>query len=237
MSLSRRASTATETQEKIKQFVLSENLRPGDLLPTELELCERLGVSRSSVREAVRTLAALDMVDVRHGTGTFVGHLSLAPLVDSLAFRSVLSPSESNSELRQIVETRTAIDLGLTEQVVQAMAGNTNPGLHELVDEMVELAHQGKSFAAQDRKFHSTLLTATTGNELIVALVEALWDVHTILIEQLEVPTPDDIVDTAKAHGAMVEAAEAGDAKAYREAVDAHYAPLLRNLGRPPVRD
>lgn len=236
MSLSRRASTATETQEKIKQFILSEQLRPGDLMPTELELCERLGVSRSSVREAVRTLAALDMVDVRHGTGTFVGHLSLAPLVDSLAFRSVLSPSESNKELRQIVETRTALDLGITEQVVGALHGNPSAELHRLVDEMVELAHEGQSFAAQDRAFHSTLLTVATGNALIVALVEALWDVHTILIEQLDVPTPDDIVDTAKAHGAMVAAAEAGDAGAYRDAVDAHYRPLLRVLGRPAPR-
>lgn len=231
MTLSRRESTATTTQEKIKQFILAENLRPGDPLPTELELCERLGVSRSSVREAVRTLSALDMVDVRHGTGTFVGHLSLAPLVQSLAFRSVLAPEESNRELRQIVEARTALDLGLSERVTGALKGQHNAELHGLVDDMVDLAKEGESFAQQDRAFHSTLL-AQTGNTLLVHLVEALWDVHTILLGQLDVPTPGDIIDTARAHGAMIDAAELGDRAAYQQAVHQHYAPLLRVLDR-----
>src|SRR5690606_5735 len=75
------------TAEQIKRLILITGLRPGDPIPTETELCQELGVSRSSVREAIRTLATLDIVEVRHGSGTVVGQMSLAPLVETLVFR------------------------------------------------------------------------------------------------------------------------------------------------------
>ena len=86
-----RRSTAAD---EIKKLILTRNLKPGDLLPTEPELCETLDVSRSSVREAIRTLATLDIVDVRHGHGTYVGAMSLDPMVEALVFRGVLSPDQ-----------------------------------------------------------------------------------------------------------------------------------------------
>ncbi|MBB1585870.1 MAG: FadR family transcriptional regulator [Propionibacterium sp.] len=65
---------ATETVERIKQFITTSGLQAGDCLPSESDLCDSLGVSRSSVREAVRTLSTLDIVEVQHGRGTFVGN-------------------------------------------------------------------------------------------------------------------------------------------------------------------
>src|SRR3954453_17592481 len=76
----RRSTTA----DQIKQLILSRNLSPGDAFPTEAEPCETLDGSRLSVREAIRTLSTLDIVTVRHGHGTFVGDMSLAPLVETL---------------------------------------------------------------------------------------------------------------------------------------------------------
>lgn len=85
-----------EVVEGIKRYILDERLRPGDPLPTEPALCEALGASRSSVREAVKILDALDIVDVRHGHGTYVGRLSLSALVESLTFRGLLSPTTTS---------------------------------------------------------------------------------------------------------------------------------------------
>ena len=62
-------SVTTEAIEKVKEMILSGELRPGDKLPRENELAERLGVSRSSLREAVRALAALNVIETRQGDG------------------------------------------------------------------------------------------------------------------------------------------------------------------------
>lgn len=229
-----RPGAASAAQESIKEYLLEHRLRPGDPLPSESVLCEHLGVSRSSVREAIRTLSALDIVEVRHGTGTFVGNLSLDPLVNGLAFRGVLTPGEDYEALREVVEIRTALDLGVAEPLVAAVQGTVTAGLHELVAQMVKLSERGEAFTAQDRAFHVALL-AKLPNRLLGQMVEALWEVHTRVLPRLGVPTPADIVETAAAHGDMLRAAERGDLGGYRTAVIRHYRPLLRVLDASAV--
>lgn len=226
-------SLATTAAREIKGLILSEGLRSGDPLPSETELCDRLGVSRSSVREAVRTLQTLDIVDVQHGRGTFVGKMSLQPLVETLAFRSVISPGDDFRALREVVDVRMTLDLYFAERIVEHFSGTDHPGLHALVDEMVAASSRGESFAAADRAFH-TQLFHETGQEMVSQLVAAFWDVHTAVLPQLSIPVPGDIELTVRAHGEILRAAEAGDVEGYRRAVHEHYAPLLRVLDATP---
>lgn len=221
----RRSTTA----DQIKRLILTRNLSPGDPLPTETELCETLGVSRSSVREAIRTLSTLDIVDVRHGHGTYVGGMSLDPMVETLVFRGVLSPEGSLQALRDVVDVRLSLDLSMAERVVEAAQRDSIPDLDELVHEMVEKATRGEYFLEADRAFHTQLFGAID-NRLVEQLVGAFWDVHTAVLPQLNIAQPDDIQKTAKAHGDMLAAARSGDVDAYRAAVIEHYAPLQRVL-------
>ena len=217
------------TSDRIKDLILVDGLRPGDLLPTEGELCTRLGVSRSNVREAIRKLSTLDIVDVRHGHGTYVGEMTLDALVEALVFRGVLSPGDDLDALRDVVEVRKALDHGMSEQIVDALKGTENSELKALVDEMTALAAAGKTFPQQDRAFHTGLL-AKLGNSLVGQLVAAFWDVHTAVLPKLNVAVASDLEQTAQAHGLMLEAAESGDAEAFRAAITAHYEPIMRAL-------
>lgn len=219
----------TTVADQIKNLILTNGLRPGDALPTEAELCETLDVSRSSVREAIRNLSTLDIVDVRHGHGTFVSGMSLAPMVEVLVFRGALSPGDSLQALREVVEIRRALDLSMSERVVQANQGVESPELDALVTDMEERAQRGESFLEADRAFHAMLLEST-GNRLAGQLVAAFWDVHTAVIPQLGLPVPAEILKTVTAHGDMLAAARAGDAESYRRAVVEHYEPLQRVL-------
>jgi DNA-binding FadR family transcriptional regulator len=223
-----RRSTAAD---QIKQLILTRGLGPGDPLPTESELCETLDVSRSSVREAIRTLSTLDIVDVRHGHGTFVGAMSLDPMVEALVFRGVLSPEGSLNALRDVVEVRLALDLAMADRVVEGTTNGDGAELSALVDEMVDKAGRGESFLDADRAFH-TKLFGVTSNRLAQQLVGAFWDVHTAVLPLLGIAPPADIQLTAKAHGDMLEAALRGDVDAYRQAVIAHYQPLQRSLAQ-----
>ena len=214
---------------EIKNYILARGLQPGDALPTESQLCTDLGVSRSSVREAVRTLVALDIVEVRHGHGMFVGKVSMRPMVESLVFRGLLNPGDDHRGLRDIVEVRITLDNALTEPVTQAWKNRQDPELDTLVEEIEEIASKRELFTDQDRRFHMRLLEPLD-NHLFLHLTEAFWAVHTLTVPLLGAPRPEDMVATARAHRDMLRAARAGDAQAYRQAVTQHYAPLLTAL-------
>ena len=81
-------SRTETTMDAIEQYILKNHLQPGDPLPTESALCESLGVSRSSVREALRQLKALEIVTVQQGRGAFVGDMTLRPLIKTVFLRS-----------------------------------------------------------------------------------------------------------------------------------------------------
>ncbi|MDO4899056.1 FadR/GntR family transcriptional regulator [Actinomyces sp.] len=230
-STSEATTQTASAMNSIKDYILQSHLQPGDPLPTESQLCETLGVSRSSVREAVRTLAALDIVEVRHGHGMFVGQVSMRPMVESLVFRGLLKPGDDYRSLREVVEVRRTLDSALAAEVVEAWRSREDTEIDAVVDEMEALAERGETFTDQDRGFHQKLL-APVPNQLFAHLMEAFWAIHTLTVPMLDAPRPEDIVKTANAHRAMLQAARAGDTEAYREAVVAHYEPLVNALTR-----
>jgi len=195
---------------EIKNYILAKGLQPGDALPTESQLCTDLGVSRSSVREAVRKV-------------------SMRPMVESLLFRGLLNPGDDHRGLRDIVEVRITLDNALTEPVTQAWKNRQDPELDQIVEQMDLRAQKGELFTDQDRRFHMRLLEPLD-NHLFLHLTEAFWAVHTLTVPLLGAPRPEDMVATARAHRDMLQAARAGDAQAYRQAVTQHYAPLLAAL-------
>lgn len=232
MGTSRRVLAADSARDQIKQYIVDHQLTPGSPMPTEMVLCEELGVSRGILREAVSQLDALDIVDIEHGRGTFVGQISLQPLVNSVTFRTQVDQRDASQVLREIIDVRQSLDLGEVDKVVGALKGQRNEDLHELVTIMVDKARRHEVFPDEDRQFHTQLSWRATGNMLAQNLIGAFWDIHTAVIEQIGLPQPQEIADTAAAHGAMLMAAEAGDADAYREAICAHYVPLFSVLAR-----
>ena len=213
----------------IKNYIITNGLQPGDILPTETELCELLGASRSSVREAMRALATLEITDVHHGKGTFVGPMTLDPMVQLVVFRGVVKNKNSIGTLRDIVKIRQSLDIAESERIVAALHNSNNPELWELVHGMEVRAEKGQTFPEEDRAFHTEII-AKLGNPLMTQLVGAFWDIHTGVLPELGLHLPKNLVPTARAHGDMLYAAESGDADAWRKSVIAHYEPLMTAL-------
>lgn len=221
-------SRAAATAEAIEKYMLEQQLEPGDALPTEAELCERLGVSRSSVREALQRLQALDIVSVRQGSGAVVGGLSLQPLVRTLVLRNSLH-GDRLAAMREVVATRRVLDLGLGRKIVMTFAGKPHPDLHALVDEMERLARQGERFFDADMAFHRDMLQGVR-NGLLEELTTSMWLVHMAALPLLPPVDSEGMMQTALAHREILLAAERGDALGYLEAVERHYAPLEEAL-------
>lgn len=227
------SSRASETIDIIEQFIISRGLQPGDALPTEAQLCTDLGVSRSSVREAIRQLQALDIVAVHQGRGTFVSNMSLNPLVKSLVMRASLG-TDNFTSLKEVVMIRQVLDLGLARMIVGAMEGSRHEELHELTDAMVAKAEAGHDFADEDIAFHRGLLDSL-GNRLLEQLTSAMWIIHMAVIPDLPAGNTESMIETARAHQAILDSAEAGDVEGYEKAIEAHYVPLLRSLAALPT--
>lgn len=220
-----------EVTERIKSYILDNRLKPGDPLPTEGALCDALGASRSSVREAIKTLHALDIVDVRHGHGTYVGHLSLSALVEGLTFRGLLSPDDDFEVLADLVDVRELIERGMAERIIAALDPGHLDALDALVTEMEGQDARGEDQSATDRAFHA-LLMEPLGNDLIRQLASAFWDVYRIVAPELEGMDLGDVRKALASHRHMVAAARAGDAAAFVTAVGRHYAPMRARITR-----
>lgn len=231
--MAKSVATPRDTVTAIKELILARGLHPGDPIPTEAELVTELKVSRSSVREAVRNLVALDILEVRHGFGTFVGKLSMSPFVEAMVFRGMLQPGANNDLLRQVVQVRQGLDLSLAPLIVGSVPDDTAAQLREHVESMQAAARRQESFAHDDRAFHM-LMSQAVANDLYGQMVAAFWDIHTLMAPRLGAGYQRELTETAFAHAALLEAAMTGDLEGYREAVVKHYEHILRAIGAAP---
>ncbi|CAM3736545.1 FadR/GntR family transcriptional regulator [Kibdelosporangium persicum] len=211
-------------RDEITGLILDRRLRPGDPLPTESELVETLGVSRNSIREALKALQALDIVEIRHGYGTYVGNLSLAPFADGLTFRALHDIGRDLRSMEEIVEVREALENALIRRVAATVPEIDLLALDEVTDRMNERAQSGLTFAEEDRQFHE-LLYRSLSNSLVTQLLRAFWDVFHRVNHQLGVTDPDPVL-TVERHRAIVSAVRDRDLARAELAMTEHF----RNL-------
>jgi DNA-binding FadR family transcriptional regulator len=211
-------------RDEITGLILSRGLRSGDPLPTETELVEALGVSRNSIREALKALQALDIVEIRHGYGTYVGRLSLDPLADGLTFRALHDIGQDLHSMEEILEVREALEAALIRRVAESVPEEDLVALDEVTKRMAERARSGDTFAEEDREFHEVLYRSLN-NALVTQLLRAFWDVFHRVNHRLGVTDPDP-AQTVRRHRAIVTAVRKRDVTRAERAMVEHF----RNL-------
>jgi GntR family transcriptional regulator, transcriptional repressor for pyruvate dehydrogenase complex len=110
-----RESTVDTVINRIKTLLLERKLRPGDCLPPENDLAESMGVSRGTIREAMKILSAFGIVEVKRGNGTFISASSTGAVFDPLLFSLI----RSDADARQLVEFREMMELNIVGLAVQ----------------------------------------------------------------------------------------------------------------------
>jgi DNA-binding FadR family transcriptional regulator len=213
-------------QESLKAYIADNRLAPGAPLPPEGELAVQLGVSRGSVREAIRALASLGIVESRRGIGVFVADFSFAPLLDNLAF-GLRATSRDIAEMLQI---RRALEGALIGEVVASASETDILRLCRITERMGERARRGESFAEQDQQFHQALFRCL-GNATLLRLLDVFWLAFFKAADDLTLDNPDPLA-TWRDHDAIVTAPTARDPEAARRRLDQHYDGITRLLAR-----
>ncbi|WDR06635.1 FCD domain-containing protein [Devosia rhodophyticola] len=155
--------------QAVKDMIIAGELRPGDKLPNEDVFAAQLGLSRNSMREAVRALSAMQILVSRQGDGTYVSSLEPHEMLESLSFAVDIAGVDS---VLQFLEVRRVLE---TQAAMTAAAIRTQDDLDELHDihaASVETAG-GEGNMALDIAFHAKI-AALAGNQVLSSLLKTV---------------------------------------------------------------
>jgi GntR family transcriptional repressor for pyruvate dehydrogenase complex len=215
----RAPSVTEEAIDKIRERIVSGAWGPGVRLPKESELAAELGLSRNSLREAVRALSQLRVLEVRQGDGTYVSSLEPDLLLESTGFVSHLLLGHTEIELyevRRILEAAAAaLAAGRIDEQEKAELGR-------ILDRM-RAAHSVEQLVEADVDFHAVIARAA-GNAVLASLLASL-STRTMRVRLWHGRAADDALDeTREEHRRIYEALLAGDPELARAAATAHIA-------------
>jgi GntR family transcriptional repressor for pyruvate dehydrogenase complex len=211
--------------ELIRDRIASRRYPPSTRLPRETELAAELGVSRAALREAIRALELIGVLDSRHGSGTYVSDLSPESLLRGLGYSNALMRVESAAELaefRRITEPEASA-LAASRATAEQVAT-----IQELLDQM-ETITDPREYARLDAGFHQAILDAS-GNSLLAAVGRALTSAEAW--RSMWAAVTRDVIPprTRMEHRYLVQAIAVGDSDLARSVAHAHVSEAQRRI-------
>jgi len=205
--------------DKIRERIVSGAWGPGARLPRESELAAELGLSRNSLREAVRALSQLRVLEVRQGDGTYVSSLEPALLLESTGFVSHLLLGKTEVEL---YEVRRILEAAAAALATGRIDSDQKVALAESLERMGE-ARSVEDLVEADVAFHAVIASAA-GNAVLASLLASL-STRTMRVRLWHGRTADGALDeTREEHRRVYDAIISGDPELARATATAHIA-------------
>jgi GntR family transcriptional repressor for pyruvate dehydrogenase complex len=214
-----RVALTDDAIEAIRAMIVSGELQPGDRLPREADLAGRLGLSRNSLREAVKALALINVLVVRQGDGTYVSSLDPTSLMATMGFVMDFQPPEA---VLEFLAVRRMLEPAATADAATAMSDTDLGGLGTLLASLPK-EPDVEELVANDLEFHARI-AAATGNRVLCSLLDALSS-RTQKVRVWRGLTQTDAVErTMREHHAIHRALVQRDAEAARAWATVHIA-------------
>ncbi|MDD3334979.1 MAG: FCD domain-containing protein [Eubacteriales bacterium] len=206
-----------QTFREIRGYIIRNNLREGDSLPTEQQMCEMLGVSRNVLREAIKSMELMGMIQSCPGRGTVVKAFNLDFIFQNVLFFTV---GEEKRSIREMLGIRKMIELSYMREAYLALTDSDIRKIRDSLEAIKTKWEQHIFFHADDKAFHMTLF-AHLKNSVLTSLLEAIWAVD----ENFQ---PEEkakhLGDTIAKHENIVLALENHDYEAFAKAMESHFA-------------
>jgi len=228
-----KSSISDEIVEQIMSLIAKGELRPGQHLPSERELCKNFGAGRSSIREALRCLCIVGVLTARVGEGTSVS-LDGTRFIGNLVRWRVVTEQH---DIEDLMEIRMALEAVTAANAARRADTETLGNLKDLLERMSKCTHDQRRFAALDLEFHMTL-TRASKNPLIMDLISTVRSqLERTVNRVLELPNARP--RSHEEHMLIVKAIEDGDPEAARQAMQNHLSSAINrfhgSVGELPI--
>ena len=217
-SLSEEKSLPQKISEDIIALILEENLQPGDKLPNETILSERLNAGRSSVREAMKLLASRNIVTIRQGSGTYISS-SPGMVDDPLGFTFI---GNKQKLITDLLEVRFLLEPSIAAMAATRADKKDIKKITALCDEVEELLRKHEDHT---QKFHAAIALSSK-NVVVPRLVPVINSSIPLFVETTRGTLLEETIET---HRAIADAIAAHDPL---RAQDAMYLHLVYNRKR-----
>jgi GntR family transcriptional regulator, transcriptional repressor for pyruvate dehydrogenase complex len=218
-----------EAIEKIKAMITSGALRAGDRLPREADLAAALGLSRNSLREAVRALALVNILDVRRGDGTYVTSLEPNILLESLNF---IVDFHRDDTVLEFLQVRRILEPAATAMAAERITHEEVAELRELLDSLGPNPNP-EDLVEKDVEFHRRIV-ACAGNSVLSSLLESMSGPMTRARVWRGISQTGAVTRTLAEHRAILDALTAHDPDVARSWATVHIAGVEQWLASVP---
>ena len=219
----RSPALSQEIRRYMQEYILQNHLKAGDPLPSESYWTETLGVGRSSVREAIKVLQSLGVVEIRHGNGLFVRDVNFDPILESLSYQMRFRPQM----FAEVFRIRVWLESAAIEEAVGRISDERIDRLKAVLAEWRRRIQTGESHVELDEAFHS-ILYDSLHNSTLIGLFRVFWivfqtlDIEAIRTTDLELGLAD--------HEALFAAIQARDAVLARRRLIEHFSHVQSRI-------
>ena len=231
----RRTNIVDDIIDRFKQALISGEFQPGQRLPSEPELGEILGVGRSTLREAVKILAAMGAVEVRRGDGTYISEGVSPGVIDPLLFAVLVEPKNAPD----LHEFRLLIEIGNNRLAAQKADEEDFARLEALIDGMQSYVddggHDNDVLAEMDLAFHEAILAATK-NPVVIKVGSLLNRMFYDSLRQANATT-EGVEWTLARHRRIVEVLRTQDPVRIEQVITASLGGIKRSAESGPRVD
>lgn len=197
--------------ERIKEALLNKELEPGDRLPSETELSNKLGVGKSSVREAIKMLEAMGIVEPRQGEGTFISERPKEDSLNPLVFQLIIEQGTN----MDIVELRAMFEPAYSLQAMHKATVDDIQDIEQTIHSLEEKIIKNAQTADDDLAFHIAILKSTH-NPFVIRIGETILQLFKASISKSMQTIPNTAV---RDHKAIFEAFCKKDEEGLRKAI------------------
>lgn len=207
--------------ERIKQNIIENNLCPGDRFLSERELTQQLEVSRTVIREALRSLSSIGIVEVRKGGGVYVGHSSFDSIKNILEHHHAIH----GVKLRELAEIRKVIELGAVRLIIENDLQIDRACFEQINGRYHEAIMAGKDTKKYDQQFHQQLMKET-GNDTFYNFAEVIREYFSLVKIDL-VQSGDSLIKSYGEHENIIDALVQKDLVRGHSLIAEHLEPVF----------